>query len=220
MSSRDISSLRATRSGDRPRSHAGTSDAERLILEAAERLLAHVPLHELSVAQVIREAGVSRATFYFYFSSKAAVLAALVALVMDEIDAAATPHVRPRADVSLADALRERIAASAEVWRAHRHVLRPTVENWHAIPELRELWLGVIKRITDGIASELGAEQLTGGLDERIESGRLAALLAWTTERCFYVAGLGEPGVFDDELATVDVLTCIWLAGFGAQAAR
>jgi AcrR family transcriptional regulator len=54
----------------RPRAHTGEQDAEKAIFEATERLLAEQPLHELSVAQIITAAGLSRATFYHYFSSK------------------------------------------------------------------------------------------------------------------------------------------------------
>src|SRR5689334_21438809 len=79
-------SLQQLRKADRPRGHAGTSDTEQAIFAAMERLLERTPAHEISVAQVLEEAGISRATFYFYFSSKFAVLAGLLALVMEEIN--------------------------------------------------------------------------------------------------------------------------------------
>ena len=43
-------------------------------MSATERLLADVPLHQLSVEQILAEAGVSRRTFYVYFGSKFAVV--------------------------------------------------------------------------------------------------------------------------------------------------
>src|SRR5215210_7350847 len=84
--------------GDRPRAHKGSSEPEAAIFAATERLLADVPLHELSVMQIIGEAGISRATFYFYFSSKFAVLGGLLAIVMDEIFASARPFVDRETD--------------------------------------------------------------------------------------------------------------------------
>ena len=56
----------------------GRGDTRGQIFEATESLLADVPLHDLSVAQIIERAGVSRATFYFYCSSKFAVVEGLL----------------------------------------------------------------------------------------------------------------------------------------------
>jgi AcrR family transcriptional regulator len=86
--------LDASRGADRPRAHGGASETERAIFEATERLLADVPLHDLSVAQIISAAGVSRATFYFYFSSKFAVVTGLLAQVMDEVFEVVQPFIQ------------------------------------------------------------------------------------------------------------------------------
>ena len=48
------------------------------IFEATEKLLGEHSLQEVSVAQIIAEAGLSRATFYFYFGSKYSVAASLL----------------------------------------------------------------------------------------------------------------------------------------------
>src|SRR6476620_7621514 len=53
-------------------------ERERAILETFERLLGERPLHEISVDDLARGAGISRPTFYFYFASKQAVLLTLV----------------------------------------------------------------------------------------------------------------------------------------------
>src|SRR5204863_2300854 len=61
-------------------------DRERAILETAERLLAERPLHEVSIDDLARGAGISRPTFYFYFPSKDAVLLALLDRVVAEAE--------------------------------------------------------------------------------------------------------------------------------------
>src|SRR5919204_2167621 len=86
--------LAASRQHDRPRSHQGTTDAETTIFAATERLLSEVPLHDISVADIISEAQISRATFYFYFSSKYAVVTGLIAAVMEEVAQAIAPSLR------------------------------------------------------------------------------------------------------------------------------
>src|ERR1700716_1861472 len=88
------SPLQAAREADRPRGHAGASETEIAIFEATEKLLAEMPLHELSVAQIIRAAGVSRATFYFYFSPKHAVVIGLLARVIDALYEVVQPFVQ------------------------------------------------------------------------------------------------------------------------------
>jgi AcrR family transcriptional regulator len=200
---------------ERPGGHPGASDAETLILDAAERLLDTVPLHELSVAAVIDQAGISRATFYFYFSSKFAVLTALVARITDEIYDAIQPYLRGANGLPFDAALERRIEASAAVWRSHRPVLRAAVENWHAFPELRSLWLGVIERMTSDIAEEIEHGRGQGLLPD---SRQLAAVLAWTTERCLYVSGLGMYDFLPDEQAAVAGITSLWLAALNGDA--
>jgi TetR/AcrR family transcriptional regulator, ethionamide resistance regulator len=215
----DRPELYTTRSGDRPRGHNGTSEAETTILDAAERLLAEVPLHELSVAQIIAEAKISRATFYFYFSSKFAVLTALVARVMDELlDASlAFPITSGQEPAQL---LERRVEAATRVWGEHRAVLRATVENWNVFPELRELWLGVMERLTDGIAREIEHERRVGNAPPGPDGRQLAAVLAWSIERCLYVSGLGVHEFMADEKQAVTAITRLWVtAAYGPQAA-
>jgi AcrR family transcriptional regulator len=215
----DHHELNATRTGDRPRGHSGTSEAEATILDAAERLLADVPLHELSVAQIIKEAGISRATFYFYFSSKFAVLTALVARVLDELLDASLAHPITSGREP-ADLLERRVEAATTVWADHRAVLRATVENWNAFPELRELWLSVMGRLTDGIAREIEHERAVGNAPQGPDSRQLAAVLAWSIERCLYVAGLGVHDFMADEKEAVTAITRLWVtAAYGPQAA-
>src|SRR5947209_16008932 len=96
-------------------------DARGAILTATERLLADVQLHRLSVAQIIKAANISRATFYFYFDSKFAVVAALIEQVIDEIfDVSRQTPIGRTSKLPPEVALEQRIRASAAVWRAHR----------------------------------------------------------------------------------------------------
>jgi AcrR family transcriptional regulator len=70
---------------DRPRSDNGPAATERQIMSATERLLGSTPLAELNVARILTEAGISRATFYAYFTSKYGPVAALLKQTMDAI---------------------------------------------------------------------------------------------------------------------------------------
>jgi AcrR family transcriptional regulator len=205
----------------RPRQHTGSSDAEALILDATETLLADVPIGKLSVAQIIERAGVSRATFYFYFSSKYAVITALLARAMEEIYDQTRPFIEAEGDPAPDAGLRASLEGGARVWREHRFVLRATHEQWHAVPELHELWGGIVRRFTDGVSAGIDRGRAAGLLPHGADARQLAASLLWGTERCFYVAGLGADADLPSEEEIVETLIAIWTGAlYGASAVR
>jgi TetR/AcrR family transcriptional regulator, ethionamide resistance regulator len=211
--------LTATRRADRPRVHGGDSDTELAIFAATEKLLDEVSLQDLSVAKIIKGAGISRATFYFYFSSKYAVVTGLLARVMDEIYDVMQPFVQREGDVIAEEPLRESLSAAARVWSEHRASLRAVMEHWHAVPELQTLWLDVVNRFASGLAVAIDRERKSGLAEAGLDSHTLGATLIWTTERCFYVAGLGVDDDLPSEQEIVEPLLAIWLGTiYGASA--
>jgi AcrR family transcriptional regulator len=190
---------------------ARSSDAEQAILDATEKLLAATSLHELSVAQIISAAGISRATFYFYFSSKFAVLTTLVDRAIGEIFEVSQQFLDRTSGLPTEIAMHHRIQASAAIWEANRPVLQATVENWNAIPELRQVWTAALRRLTHALAREIESERALGRAPAGPDSKCLAATLVWTTERCLYIGGLGHDGPLEGEADTVGALTRIWL---------
>lgn len=214
------SRLGSARVADRPRAHAGDSETELAIFAATEVLLAEMPLQGVSVAQIIERAGLSRATFYFYFSSKYAVVAGLLARVMDEIFETMQPFVRREGETVPEVALRESLTAAAGVWATHRAPLRAVMEHWNAVPQLKELWLGIVRRFADGLARDIERERERGLAPTGIDSGQLATALIWATERAFYVAGLGADERLRDEQRCVEPLLALWLGAiYGPQEA-
>ncbi len=198
--------------GDRPRSHAGTSDTELAIFEATERLLAEIPLHQLSVAQIIGAAAISRATFYFfYFSSKFAVVSGLLARVMEEIFEVVQPFVRRQEGISPEEALRHSLRGATALWKRHRPAMRAIHEHWNTTPELRMLWISVVERFTDAVSAELDRERAAGIAPLGAGSRQIASALLWGTERCFYVAGLGVDPDLPDEEQTLEPLLALWV---------
>jgi AcrR family transcriptional regulator len=213
--------LTATRRSDRPRAHGGDTDTEQAVFTATEALLAEAPLQELSVAQIIERAGVSRATFYFYFSSKYAVVTGLLAQIMDEIYDVMQPFVQRDRTEPAVEPLRESLQAAAEVWSAHRAPLRAVMEHWHAVAELRTLWLDVVGRFASGLAVAIDLERKAGLAAPGIDSRRLGATLIWATERCFHVAGLSVDGDLPNEREAVEPLLAMWLGAiYGPEGPR
>jgi AcrR family transcriptional regulator len=202
--------LTAVRSGDRPRGHQGTTETEAAIFAATERLLADESLHDLSVAQIIAAAGISRATFYFYFSSKFAVLGGLLARVSEEIFEVVQPFVQRQESVAPEQALHESLTAATALWQRHRPALRAIHEHWNTTEQLRDLWISVIARFTEAVAAELERQREAGLARHSIDSQTIAATLVWSTVQCLYVSGMGVEPTLPDEQAALPALITLW----------
>ncbi|MEV4621407.1 TetR/AcrR family transcriptional regulator [Asanoa sp. NPDC049573] len=194
----------------------GTGLRER-ILDALHELLRERTFDGLSVAEIISAAGVSRASFYFYFAGKQAVLAELVRRAVGAGHEAAEPWVRATADPR--ETLRAGIDAGAGLWLENAGVLRAIVESWASDPQLRELWLGQMATFTDATIARICADQqadpaVAARLDG-VDVPALAATLTWTGERLYYLAACGVPP-FDDRKVLVDTLTHLWVSALYA----
>lgn len=193
------------------RSHDGGSHAEQVIFAAAELLLAKVPLGKLSVASIIDEAGISRGTFYHYFSSKYGPVVGLTNQVMNEILEVVGPYVDRAPDENPEAALRRSLSSAVRVWARHRHVIRAITVHWPEVPELRTLWLGSVERFTARIAAEIDRERAEGIAPPGPDSRQLAATLLWGTEHALYVAGLRADDDLPDEERILEPLVTMWV---------
>ncbi len=179
------------------------------VLSAAERLLEDASLEDLTVGQLAREAGVSRASFYFYFESKQAVLAALLDAAVGEVAQAAAPWLE-RAETPPAEALTQALAGSLGVWRRHGAVLRAAVESSRSSPEIGELWRSQIGASIDAAAAQIQRDRDAGiAPADELDPHALAAALIWMNERTLYVMSLESDHSRDAQL--VETLAAIWL---------
>ncbi|WP_212829622.1 TetR/AcrR family transcriptional regulator [Catellatospora sp. TT07R-123] len=193
--------------------HRGSADLRERILDALRELLRERTFDTLSVAEVITAAGVSRASFYFYFAGKQAVLAELVRRAVGAGHEAAQPWVQAQAGPR--ETLRAGIDAGAGLWLSNAAVLRAIVESWASDPQLRELWLVQMQTFTDATIARIEADRaadpaMAARLDG-VDVPALAAALTWTGERLYYLAACGVPP-FDDRQVLVDTLTHLWLS--------
>jgi TetR/AcrR family transcriptional regulator, ethionamide resistance regulator len=179
------------------------------ILDAAERLLAEHGLADLTVADVIEAAGVSRGSFYFYFESKQAVVAGLLERIVDEIHEASLPWLE-RGDTPPERALRAAVGGSLALWRRHAAVLRSTVESWQSDPAIRNLWGEVLERFTRAAAAQIERDRDSGLAADGPPAPALAGALVAMNERSFYFAVVGTDPRSDAELE--DALAFIWLS--------
>jgi TetR/AcrR family transcriptional regulator, ethionamide resistance regulator len=201
--------LKGARLLDRPRIRRGTSDTELAIFKATEKLLGKHDVADLSVAQIIERAGISRASFYHYFSSKFGVIAGLLAAIMDQIFETASPFLR-RPDASITESLGISMQNAMDIWTEHRLLLRAVMEHWASSEELEAQWTGAMTRFAEAVAAEIDQERSAGHLPPGLPSGDLATALVWSTERCLYIAGREADASQFDERARVEVLVTMW----------
>jgi AcrR family transcriptional regulator len=191
-------------------------DVRGAILEATERLLGRHRFDELSVADILAEAGVSRGSFYFYFAGKHEVLAELVRCAVGAGHQEAEPWLHHEAATDVRATVRQGIAGGARLWRERAPVLRAIVENWQTDPALAQLWRSQMDGYTAVTRDRLEADRAAGaGPPPGVDPAALAAALTWLGERLYYLAAGGVPP-FDDEDALVDTLTHVWMSALYA----
>jgi TetR/AcrR family transcriptional regulator, ethionamide resistance regulator len=177
---------------------------------ATARLMERQSFSDISVAQILTEANVSRATFYFYFASKFSVLSGLLEAAMEDIFETVQPFLARAAEDPPSIALERSIRAVTHAWHRHRAVLQAANQHWHSEPALRALWLAVVERFVAAGAVEIDRERASGLITSDLPSRTLAATLFWSTERVLHIAGMGVDPELTDEEATVGPLVAMW----------
>lgn len=183
----------------RPRAHDGRSGSEAQIFAATEELLSRASLQDITVADILAEAGISRANFYHYFASKFDVLAALVSNILEGTYREDGPWQaepgRPRAK-SLDASLRETV----RMWSGHGPVICAALENMYVVPQIAEAWAAMREQFVNAVAEQIEHERKAGRAPAGPPSGTIATMLVCGVERTFHVGTRG----FDPRLPTAE----------------
>ena len=195
-------------SRQRPRKHDGKKGSEVAIFEATERLLQERPLHELTVAQIIAAAGISRGNFYHYFASKHDVLVALVQQIFEEVYGESQPWNEPLGK-SRDRTMAASVARSIDMWTSHGAVIRATVENMHAVPALATVWQTMLQRFVVTIADQIRYERDRGVAPAGAPPEMIATMLLCGAERSYYVGSFGLDDRLPSPQSAVDALVAL-----------
>jgi TetR/AcrR family transcriptional regulator, ethionamide resistance regulator len=196
---------------------ATQSRAESAILDATERLLRERPFNQLSVADIIEAAGVSRTSFYAYFASKTAVIAECLREVMDQVMVAVRPfHQQTGGDAEAA--IRVSLRQWVEVCKTHGALLRTVSEEWPHDAEIRRLWFETLETVTAGTARVIRGARAAGQAPAGADPRALAACLMWGYERVLHVALVGDAAGLPDPDAIVEPLAQMMVGGLYGQA--
>ncbi|MEA9986238.1 MULTISPECIES: TetR/AcrR family transcriptional regulator [Subtercola] len=184
-------------------------DRQLALLATAEKLLGERSFDDISIEDLAAGAGISRPTFYFYFSSKDEVLLALLDTVIAEVRhrVAALPR-----DFELEPAAtwRRSIEAFIEVFSAHRAVSNAAMTARMRNADVHALWATSMQSWADYSTEIILAERARGAAPDGIDAHDLAVALNLMNERVLSASLSGDaPRI--DQARSLDVLSSIWL---------
>ncbi len=190
-------------------------DRELAILSTAERLLRDRPLADISVDDLAKGAGLSRPTFYFYFSSKDAVLFTLFERVIMEADSALeTMIANPPADLKAL--WRIGINVFVETFGAHRAVSL-AADAARTNKDVDELWSRFMQKWVDHTTTVIEAERARGAAPVTLPARNLSAALNLLNEKVMLSSFAdGRPSVPDEQL--LDTLVHVWVSSVYGKA--
>ncbi len=138
-------------------------DKHRLaIMQAVRDLLEEKPFAELSVSTISQRAGVARSGFYFYFDSKYAVLAQIVAEATEELEEL-TQYFAPRQPGESPEQFAKRMVRSAAAVYAHNDpVMTACNVARHTDIEIRDILERQFEVVLREIVAIVDAEMKAG----------------------------------------------------------
>ena len=187
------------------------------ILASAERLLELRPLDDISIEDIAGGAGISRPSFYFYYSTKDDVLLALLDRVIAEVEQRVAALPRDFA-TDPAAAWRRSIAVFVEVFAAHRSVSTAALAARTRNAEVHDLWSRSMQTWANYSTEVIQAERARGAAPAGIEARDLAVALNLMNERVLSATFTGEEPKIDSG-AALDVLSGIWMRSIYGNAA-
>ena len=144
------------------------------ILDALSALLVDRSMGEVSIDDITKAAGISRTTFYFYFPTKQAVLAALLERVATSF---AENHEWFASDGPDRDGLHAQVARAAEIWQEHAPVLRCTLAGGGDYEPLEVFLEETRERFVAGLAAKIERDQASGLAPTGVSARALAEMV-------------------------------------------
>lgn len=181
-------------------------EAEREILDAAERLIRERPLAELSVKSVMEGTTLTRNAFYAYFADVYDAVARVVERLRAEADDTMDAFVA--ADADPAPAGREALAAAARLYREHGELLRALATAAQHDPGAARAWGAFIQRSEAAVTARVRDEVARGRI-AGIDPEPTVRALVGMNRACFFRELVGRPEA--DIEAIVDTLHVVWI---------
>jgi AcrR family transcriptional regulator len=178
------------------------------IVCAVRELLEVKAFSDLSVSMISERAGVARSGFYFYFDSKYAVLAVVVADAMAELDKLTHDFAPRESGETPAEFARRMVGSAAAVFSHNDPIMRACTLAQNTDAQLRDMMNDfsdtVIDKIVGLIKQDSGARPISGDLPALVRV--LTATTALTLSGDSAFVGRGT-----DATRAVAVLEQLWL---------
>jgi AcrR family transcriptional regulator len=193
------------------RCRVANPDVRNAFIRATERLLQERRLEELTVVDVIEAAGFSRPTFYEYFQSKHAVVAALAEEVIDEIyERLWRPWLEVEEPATRA-ALIAHYLDTLAAWRRHRAVLVAAAAGWRTDPAAYATWGERWERYVAITQRHIELARAAGSAPHDPDSETLANVLVWLSEAVLYLTFAEPPLELGDDGALAATMSAVWM---------
>jgi AcrR family transcriptional regulator len=194
-----------------PEARRSRGDRQReAIVNAVRELLLERSFADLSVSTISERAGVARSGFYFYFDSKYAVLAVILADAMEELDKLTHDFAPREPGESLAAFAKRMVGSAATVYSSNDPVLRACTLAQNTDAQIREMMNGfqdtVIAKIVGLVQQDPTARPISNDLFALVRL--LTAATSMTLSHDSGFVGRGE-----DPDRAVDALERLWLSG-------
>jgi AcrR family transcriptional regulator len=177
-------------------------------------LLQEIPFAEVSVSTISLRAGVARSGFYFYFDSKYAVLAQILAEALEELEEL-TQYFAPRQPGESPEQFAKRMVRSAAAVYAHNDpVMTACNAARHTDIEIREILERQFEVVLGQIVDVVDAE-ITAGTANPISDDIPALVRTLAGTSALMLGGepilVGPQGLQGDVERRVRVLEQLWL---------
>jgi AcrR family transcriptional regulator len=179
------------------------------IVTAVRELLQERSFADLSVSTISERAGVARSGFYFYFDSKYAVLAVILADAGELLDSL-THHFAPREPGETPAAFAKRMVGSAAaVYANDDPVLKACAVARNTDAQIREMmddfYDGIIDKLIALLEQDADARPISDDLPALVRT--LSAVTSFTLTQDSAFVGRGE-----DSARAVDIVERLWLS--------
>ncbi|HEV7420398.1 MAG TPA: TetR/AcrR family transcriptional regulator [Mycobacterium sp.] len=188
------------------------------IVTAVGELLEVRRFSDLSVSMISERAGVARSGFYFYFDSKYAVLAVIVADAMAELDTLTHDFAPRESGETPSEFAKRMVGSAATVFASNDPVMRACTLAQNTDAQIREIMNdfedGVIDKIVGLVRQDAGARPISDDLPALVRM--LTATTALTLSHDSGFVGRGT-----DPDRAIEVLERLWLnALWGGDSVR
>ena len=180
------------------------------IVTAVRELLEQRSFADLSVSAISERAGIARSGFYFYFDSKYAVLAVILADFLEELDELTGDFAPRRSDESPSVFAKRMVGSAAAVFASNHPVMRACTVAQNTDAQIREMMNDVedtvIDKIVGVVEQDGGARPASSDLRALVRTLTATTAMTLTGDSAFVGRG-------DDPGRALQVVEQLWLMG-------